>query len=111
MNIEVRHLRIVDAIAREGTVTRAAERLFVTQPAVSRALKELETRVGTPLFRRESRRMQLTLEGERLRATAKMVLEEIDRVEHDLDLFKNGVRGIVRLTTQCYTCYHWLPPP
>ncbi len=109
MNIEVRHLRIVDAIAREGTVTRAAEKLFVTQPAVSRALKELETRIGTPLFRREARRMALTLEGERLRTTAKIVLDEIDRVEHDLDLFKNGVRGIVRLTTQCYTCYHWLP--
>ncbi len=109
MIIEVRHLRLVDAIAKEGTVTAAAARLYLTQPAISHALGELESRLGVRLFRRARRRMEPTAEGLRLLETAARVLDEVERAEHDLASFKAGRRGVLRLATQCYTCYRWLP--
>jgi LysR family transcriptional regulator for metE and metH len=99
----------VDAIVRAGTVTKAADQLFVTQPAVSHALKEMESKLGVKLFRREGRRMTPTPEGERLLETAHLVLDELARVEHDLGRYKSGYKGIIHIATGCYTCYHWLP--
>ena len=107
--LDIRQLRIVDAIVRTGTVTKAAERLFVTQPAVSHALRDMESRLGVQLFQREGRRMVPTPEGERLLETARTVLDEVARAEYDLSRFKSGYRGIIHLATGCYTCYHWLP--
>lgn len=108
--LDIRQLRVVDAIVRTGTVTKAAERLFVTQPAVSHALREMETKLGVKLFRREGRRMAPTPEGERLVKTARTVIDELAKAEYDLSMYKKGYKGIVRLATACYTCYHWLPP-
>ncbi|MCI0432026.1 MAG: LysR family transcriptional regulator [Gemmatimonadetes bacterium] len=100
---------MVDAIARVGTVTGAARRLHLTQPALSHALAELETKLGVQLFERSPRRMVPTGEGERLLETAEEVLELVERAEHDLRRFRDGCRGILRLSTECYTCYYWLP--
>lgn len=108
--IDLRHLRIVDAIARAGSVTGAARSLYLTQPAVSHALRDLEERLEVPLFQRLPRGMALTTEGERLLRTAERVLDDIAEAEHDLRRFRDGVKGIVRIATECYTCYHWLPP-
>lgn len=108
--LEIRHLRIVDAISRAGTVTEAAKRVHLTQPAVSHALAELETRLGVKLFERAGRRMIATEEGLRLLVTAEKVLEEVANAEHELRRYREGVRGVIRLSTECYTCYHWLPP-
>lgn len=106
--LEVRHLRAVDAIRREGTVTAAAERLYLTQSAVSHLLKDLETRLGVELFDRE-RGMEPTEEGKRLLRSARVVLDELERAEYDLAQLRDGHQGVLRVTTQCYTCYHWLP--
>lgn len=106
--LEVRHLRAVDAISREGTVTAAAERLYLTQSAVSHLLKDLETRLGVELFDRE-RGMEPTEEGKRLLRSARVVLEELDRAEYDLEQLRDGYQGVLRVATECYTCYHWLP--
>lgn len=108
--LDIRQLRVVDAIVRTGTVTKAADRLFVTQPAVSHALREMEAKLGVKLFRREGRRMAPTPEGERLVKTARTVIDELAKAEYDLSMYKKGYKGIVRLATACYTCYHWLPP-
>ncbi len=107
--LEVRHLRLVDAIAKEGTVTAAAARLYLTQPAVSHALGDLESRLGVQLFRRARRRMEPTAEGRRLLETAKRVLEEVERAEYDLQCYRQGKRGQLRVATQCYSCYRWIP--
>lgn len=107
--LDIRQLRIVDAIVRAGTVTKAAERLFVTQSAVSHALREMESKLGVRLFRRGGRKMVPTREGERLVETARTVLGEVARVEYDLSRYRTGYRGVIRLATACYTCYHWLP--
>jgi LysR family transcriptional regulator for metE and metH len=109
MHIEIRHLRLVEVINDEGGVTKAAGRLHLTQPAVSHALNDLEQRLGVKLFRRESRGMVPTAEGSRLLRTARCVLDEVQEVERALAMCKTGGLGVLRLATECYTCYHWLP--
>lgn len=109
MVLEVRHLRVVDAIRREGTVSRAAHRLHLTQPAVSHALKNLEGRLGVELFVRQNKQMIPTPEGERLLQSADVVLDELTRAEHDIEQLREGQQGVVRIATGCYTCYNWLP--
>ena len=109
MILEVRHLRVVQAIVREGSVTRAAESLYLTQPAVSHTLKDIESRLGVQLFRRKKKRMEPTAEGLSLHRTAERVLDELACAEESLQKFKEGKRGVLRVATECYTCYHWLP--
>jgi LysR family transcriptional regulator, regulator for metE and metH len=110
LHLDLRHLRLVAAVADAGGQTRAAHRLNLTQSALSHQLRELEARIGTPLFIRATRRMVLTAVGERVLASARRVLHEVETLERDLtDQSENGDAGVVRLATECYTCYHWLP--
>jgi LysR family transcriptional regulator, regulator for metE and metH len=110
LQIDLRHLRLVVAVAESGGQTHAARKLNLTQSALSHQLRELESRVGAPLFIRASRRMVLTAVGERILASARRVLHEVETLERDLvtDATAGGA-GVVRLATECYTCYHWLP--
>ncbi len=109
MILEVRHLRVLEAIEREGGVSRAARRLHLTQPAVSHALRDLERRLGVQLFLRTSKGMVATAAGERLLRSAGVVLNELAAAERDLAASQAGHLGVLRLATQCYSCYHWLP--
>ena len=108
--LEVRHLSLVNEIASTGSVTRAAERLHLTQSALSHQLRDIESRLGIQLFLRLGKRMVLTPPGERVLGAAKRVLDEIRRTEEDLKLMSQNGKGVLRLCTQCNTGYHWLPP-
>ena len=110
MNVELRHLQLVEAITAEGSVTRAAERLNVTQSAISHKLREIEDRLGTPLFLRVNRRLALAPAGERLLASARRVLADIRAAEEDIARLASHQDGVIRISTSCYTCYSWLPP-
>ena len=105
----VRHLEMVRAIHAEGTLTAAARRPYISQPALSRQLTSLETRMGVRLFRRQHDGMTLTREGHRLLESAERILLELERAEHDVKLLAQGIIGTVRVSTECYMCYHWLP--
>lgn len=109
MNIGLHHFRLVDAIVKEGTLTRAADTLHLTQSALSHQLKELEHELGLPVFHRNGKRLELTSEGTRFLRAAERVLAELISLEADLRHVREGVGGTLRLTTQCYTAYHWLP--
>lgn len=109
LTLEIRHLTLVDAVAELGNVTRAAERLHLTQSALSHQLRDIESRLGAPLFTRLSRRMALTPEGERVLTVARRVLDELKRAEDDVRGMSDAGRGVLRLATQCNTGYHWLP--
>ena len=108
--LEVRHLSLVHEIAATGSVTRAAERLHLTQSALSHQLRDIESRLGIQLFLRLGKRMVLTPPGERVLGAARRVLDEIGRAEEDLKLMAQNGKGVLRLCTQCNTGYHWLPP-
>jgi LysR family transcriptional regulator for metE and metH len=107
--LEMRHLRLVQAIAEEGSVTRAGLRLHLTQSALSHQLRDAEDRLGVRLFDRVGRRLRLSAAGERLLSVARTVLAELERAEREVKAAAAPPRALVRLTTQCNTVYHWLP--
>jgi LysR family transcriptional regulator, regulator for metE and metH len=109
MKLDIRHLKLLIAVTEEKSVTKAGERLHLTQSALSHQLRDLEERLGTPLFLRLNKRMLPTPAGERLLASARDVLEELKRAEDDVAQLAANKRGTLRLSTECYTCYHWLP--
>src|SRR5215216_5575869 len=98
--LDLRHLRLVAAMADAGGQTRAAERLHLTQSALSHQLRDLESRIGTPLFIRGNRRMVLTPAGERVLSSARRVLHEIETLERDLIATAAEGGGVVRLATE-----------
>lgn len=108
MAIQLRHLQLVDAVVEAGTLTAAARRLFLTQSALSHQLADLERRAGGPVFHRVGRRMVPTPLGLRILDSARSMLAELERLETDLERHAAGRAGLLRVTTQCYTCYHWL---
>lgn len=109
MQLEIRHLKLVAAIAETGSVTRAGNKLHLTQSALSHQLRDAEQQLGVALFERRNRNMALTAAGERLLQSARTVLEELERAEKEIHSGKGGGRGVLRLSTECYTVYHWLP--
>ncbi|WP_432087571.1 MULTISPECIES: LysR family transcriptional regulator [unclassified Streptomyces] len=78
MNVDVRHLRALAAIGDEGSVTGAARVLHITQPALSRTLEQLESRLGVRLVERTTRRLELTEAGTRLWEHAHRILRQLD---------------------------------
>jgi LysR family transcriptional regulator, regulator for metE and metH len=108
--LDVRHLRLVVAIVDEGGLTRAGERLNLTQSALSHQLKQIEDSLGVQLFTRTKRQLVPTPAGEELIERARRILSDITDLETDLRERGSGQRGKLRLATHCYTCYEWLPP-
>jgi LysR family transcriptional regulator for metE and metH len=110
MELEIRHLKLVREVSAAGSLTRAGAALHLTQSALSHQLRDIESRLGTPLFLRVGKRMMLTPAGERVLRSADEVLAAIERTEDAIRQLGGARRGVLRLTTECYTCYHWLPP-
>jgi LysR family transcriptional regulator, regulator for metE and metH len=109
MDLELRHLRLVDAIAERGGVTKAGERLYLTQSALSHQLRDIEARLGTPLFHRVGKRMVLTVAGRKLLDVGRRVLAEVEEAEREIKGLASSGGGVLRIAIECYTCYHWLP--
>lgn len=80
----VRHLKIFTEVYRAGNITKAAKQLYITQPAATRAIQELERYYGVRLFERVKRRLSVTEAGERLYAYAVHIIDSFDRMEKDL---------------------------
>ncbi|MFC8229036.1 LysR family transcriptional regulator [Streptomyces sp. NPDC057287] len=80
MDVDTRLLRYFVAVAEEGTLTRAAERLFVSQPALTKQIRQLETQLGVRLFTRSRSGMDLTEAGRALGERAPALLADWDRV-------------------------------
>ncbi len=76
--MELRHLRYFVAVAEEQSVTRAAARLHLSQPPLSRHIQSLEAELGAPLFARTPRGVRLLPEGEVFLAHARRILGEVD---------------------------------
>jgi LysR family transcriptional regulator for metE and metH len=109
MELELRHLKLVEAIAIEGAMTRAAARLNITQSALSHQLAGLEEALGVSLFRRVPRGMILTAAGEKMLDCARVVLPTVRETRELVTAGETKAQGTLRISTECYTCYHWLP--
>src|SRR5690348_4573783 len=109
MVIETKHLRMVLAVSAHGSLTKASRELCLSQPAVSQQLLLLERRIGTPLFHRVGKRMVLTAAGARVATSAREMVAKLDALESDLHRLASGQESLLRIGTQCYTAFHWLP--
>ncbi len=93
VDMELRVLRYFLAVAREGSMTGAANFLHVTQPTLSRQIKDLEDELGTKLFARHSRSVTLTSAGMRLRKRAEEILEMIEKTEAEFAVKEESIGG------------------
>src|SRR5688500_4696008 len=107
MDVALRDLELLDALGEVETLTAAAERLHVSQPALSQRLTKLEGRLGTPLFDRRGRRLVLNAAGRRMLVAARHVLAELDAAGRDLRDLSDRSRSLLRLTAQCSTTFQW----
>lgn len=110
MQTDMRHLQLVRAIADAGSLTQAGLVLHLTQSALSHQLRDIESRLGAKLFTRAGRGLTLTAAGETLLKTATEVISLVERSEDAIRQQAGPGRELLRLTTECYTCYHWLSP-
>jgi LysR family transcriptional regulator for metE and metH len=110
MDLEVRHLKLVSAVASRGSLTQAGRELHLTQSALSHQLRDVEARLGAPLFLRVGKRMMLTAAGEQVLHTAGEVLGVLEHTEQAIRRLAGGRRGRLRVSAGSYTEYHWLPP-
>ena len=91
--VELRALSYFLMIAREGTISGAANVLHLSQPTLSRQMQELEHELGCTLFERGKRRIELTEEGMRLRSRAEEIVDLVDRTERDFRTSPNTLAG------------------
>ena len=108
--IELRHLRTLLALEETGSVSLAAQRVFLTQSALSHQIRILENHYGTPLFERKSSPLRFTPAGERLLALARKLLPQVAAAERDMAQIIEGEAGELRLAVECHTCFDWLMP-
>ena len=94
--MNLRHLRAFAAIVDLGGFARAADRLNISQPALSRQIQALEAELGVPLFDRVGRRSQLTAQGEDLLRRGRRLLAEADSLGERARALKAGETGILR---------------
>lgn len=97
--MELRHIRYFLAVAEEMSFTRAAEKLCIAQPPLSRQIKDLEEELGVPLFLRKPHALQLTDEGQVFRQYAVRVLDLVRRSEEDVREMQTGLHGVIYLAT------------
>lgn len=108
--IEIRHLRSLTALAQTGNVSIAAQRVHLTQSALSHQIRLLEEFFGMPLFERKTRPLRFSPAGQRLLQLANEVLPAIDGARRDIARLAGGSAGSLRIAVECHTCFDWLMP-
>ena len=108
--IDLRHLRTIHALRETESLQEAAERLCLTQSALSHQFRELEDRIGMPLFVRKTKPVRFTSAGLKLLQLAEQVLPLVRSAERDLGKLTSGSAGRLYIAIECHSCYQWLMP-
>lgn len=108
--LDIRHLKTLVALRETGSLVEAAERVHLTQSALSHQLKDLESRLGGELFARKSRPLRFTAVGKRLLALADDVLPRLDEAQRDINKLLHGEAGRLNMAIECHSCFNWLMP-
>ncbi|MEM7219271.1 MAG: LysR family transcriptional regulator [Pseudomonadota bacterium] len=109
-HVELRHLRTLTALRDTGSLVEAAERVFLTQSALSHQLKDLEGRLGCSLFVRKTKPVRFTTAGLRLLELADELLPAAATAEADLAALVGGETGRLFMAIECHSCVEWLLP-
>lgn len=108
--LEIRHLRTLAAIAETSSLSKAAERLHLSQPAVSHQIRVMEEMCGLSLFERKTVPIKLTPGGQRLLSLARSVEQQMADAERDMARIAGGNTGQLRIAVECHSCFDWLMP-
>jgi LysR family transcriptional regulator for metE and metH len=100
---------LIKAIVEEGSITKAIDKLHLTQSALSHQLKEAEYQLGTAIFLRTNKKLVLTQAGVKIYETANEILERLSETENQIKQMVFGEYGEIRISTECFSSYHWLP--
>ncbi|EAR50083.1 transcriptional regulator MetR [Oceanicola granulosus HTCC2516] len=110
MHIEFRHLRTIKAIHETGGLARAADRLNITQSALSHQIKGIEEQAGVELFVRRSKPLKLSAAGHKLLAAADDILPRVAALEAEFAGLQAGSAGRLHIAIECHACFEWLFP-
>ena len=110
MHIEFRHLRTIQAIHEAGGLARAADKLHITQSALSHQIKGLEDQAGVELFVRRSKPLKLSAAGMRLLKLAQQVLPQVEALQEEFSGLRSGNMGRMHIAIECHACFEWLFP-
>ena len=108
--MELRHLRYFVAVAEELNFTRAAERLGISQPPLSLQIRQLEKELGTPLFHRRTRSVELTDAGKLLLEEARVILKQVEAAENGVRRRARGETGRLVVGSAGATYFHPVIP-
>ncbi|WP_269498540.1 LysR family transcriptional regulator [Castellaniella sp. S9] len=108
--LEVRHMETLVAIRDGGSLQEAAERLHLTQSALSHQLRDLEVRLKVSLLNRRTRPARLTTAALRIIELAEDVLPRIRAAERELQRLAAGRTGRLHVAIDCHSCFQWLMP-
>ena len=108
--IDLKHLRTLQALRETGSLHEAAAHLQLTQSALSHQFKDLENRLGLPVFVRKSRPVRFTSAGLKLLQLADQILPLIRTTVRDLGKLADGAAARLHIAIECHSCYQWLMP-
>ncbi len=108
--LEFRHMETLVALAECGNLSKAAERLCLTQSALSHQLKALEAYYGAAVVEKNVRPLRFTAIGQRLLTLARAVLPLVAEAARDVARLAQGHAGPLRVAVQCHNCFDWLMP-
>lgn len=108
MKLDIKHWQLLTSIVQQGTQAKAAQRLGLTQSALSHRLAEVERRLGYPVFHRKGRLLHLTRAGESLISTAERTLPLLAEAEKRFIALSKGQVAQIKLGVAHYSCYHWV---
>lgn len=106
--LERTHLEIIRAVDKYGSLTAAAEKLHLTQSALSHSMRKLEDQLGVAIWHREGRSLRPTQAGGYLLTVANRLTQQFAHAEMRLRQFSKGERGTLRIGMECHPCYQWL---
>ncbi len=108
MHLTLQQLRLFEAVSRLGSYTRAAEELFITQPAVSIQIKRLESQVGLALFEQVGKKTFPTAAGKTMYEASLDILQRVDQLKNSIEELKGTVKGSLQLSVVT-TAKYFLP--
>lgn len=102
------HLEIIKNLKELGSLTKAADKLCLTQPALTHSIRRLENLLNIKIWNKSGRELLLTPAGEYIYKLSNQLLPQFNKAELDLSALSQGKMGKLRIGVECHPCYEWL---